>query len=145
MNNNRVRYSHTFSRSFCRVSKEWPDGIRTIHLRKNTLYTVEDGDNIYFGIARCNSKNDVFRKSIGTAISQGRAELAQDESEEMSDVLKDNFITHASGLRGVVKSEDIVDLLEYFDDIDYILGREDSEECDVLVKSIKEDYQEALC
>jgi hypothetical protein len=57
MTNYRIRYSKT------------TDG------PKNTLATIQDGDYVYFGIARCNTKvGDRFNKKHGTMVSLARAE-----------------------------------------------------------------------
>lgn len=73
--------------------------------RKNTLVTIREGDTIYFGIAMCNLKKDVFTKDMGIKIATGRAEAAKGESAN-------------SELRGAVNFNNIKDLLEYFDSID---------------------------
>jgi hypothetical protein len=81
---------------------------------KNTLLTIRNGDLIHFGIARCNSELDRFRKDIGKLIASNRANLAVNEAN----VTTENFVLHNSGLRGTVKVDSIRALLQYFKNID---------------------------
>jgi len=85
---------------------------------KNTLLTIRDGDLVYFGIVRCNSRLDRFSKNTGKLIAKNRARLAANETKEVVKVAKDKLATHFSGLRGTVGVDNIRDLLQYFKDID---------------------------
>lgn len=81
---------------------------------KNTLLTIRNGDLIHFGIARCHSELDRFRKDIGRLIASNRANLAVNEAN----VTTEDFVLHSSGLRGTVKVESVRALLQYFRNID---------------------------
>jgi hypothetical protein len=92
---------------------------------KNTLLTIRNGDLVHFGIARCNTKFDRFKKDIGKLIAKNRARVAASEAGvggipgkqlKASDV--DGLILHHSGLRGTIKIDNIKILLKYFKDID---------------------------
>jgi hypothetical protein len=105
LNNVRIRYG--------RVNEYIP---------KNTLVTLRDGNTIYFGIARCNtSAGDVFRKNIGKLIAGRRAAIATCESDKYDYLTGTNIQVHNSGLRGKVSSDNVVELLQTFDEIDQLL------------------------
>jgi hypothetical protein len=89
---------------------------------KNVLFTIRRGETIYFGISRCNTKHDSFRKAKGKLIASERASLA---AEEVSDQEVSDFAPHDSGLRGVCTKEKVVQMLQYFDDIDQQMKRFD--------------------
>ncbi len=113
MSNLRVRYSR-------RGTKRSP---------KNTLFTErsEDGNTIYFGIARCNSKLDTFRRDVGTYVAGERESRAFGEltNRDVGQYHPYGSLTlHYSGLRGSVPRSNIVELLEYFKNVDdYLLER----------------------
>lgn len=92
---------------------------------KNTLLTFRDGNLVHFGIARCHSELDCFKKDTGKLIAKNRACLAASEAGvggipgkqlKASDV--EGLIVHRSGMRGTVKVEDVKTLLQYFRNID---------------------------
>ena len=122
MKNERVRYSR-------RGEKRAP---------KNTLFTSrsEDGETLYFGIARYNVKLDTFRREVGTFVSSERENRAR---EELSGNywtgkygVSGNLTLHHSGLRGSVPRKNVVELLEYFKSIDaYLLTRLNAEKSEV--------------
>jgi hypothetical protein len=85
---------------------------------KNVLYTIRKGETIYFGISRCNTSHDSFRKTNGKLIASERALLAE---EEVSENQVSDFALHKSGLRGVCSKEKVVEMLKYFDFIDRIM------------------------
>jgi hypothetical protein len=91
---------------------------RTNGKPKNTLYTIRQSGMIYFGISRCNAKHDQFRKEAGKHIASERAVLAVDE---MSELPVSDFVVHKNGLRGACPAESVVDMLQYFDNVDKIL------------------------
>jgi len=95
----RVRYS--------RLEKRRP---------KNTLFTMREGDMVYFGIARCNVSADVFHKAIGTYIAEQRAGLAKDETGMYNTT--NNLRLHDSGLRGYTTVDNVKDVVKYFRNID---------------------------
>ena len=86
---------------------------------KNTLVTIKDGDKIYFGIARCHSKMDKFRKDIGIKTATIRAESAYRASngKTYSDGVGEISL-NKSGLLGVATMNSIKTLLNYFQNID---------------------------
>lgn len=102
----RVRYS--------RLEKRVP---------KNTLVTVKDGDTLYFGIARCNRKLDVFHRKVGSYIAEQRALLARDDTQEYRyDRLDNGLELHESGLRGSVSLSNVRQLINHFEGVDqYVL------------------------
>jgi len=83
---------------------------------KNTLVTIRENDQIYFGISRVNQKHDVFSKEFGKTIAQGRAEKAKDDFS-FSVPLNGMFLDE-TGLKGSCEVQDVKKLLEYFDNID---------------------------
>ena len=93
---------------------------------KNTLVTVNDGQTVYFGIARCNLKLDTFHKRVGRYIASERALLARDDTQEYRyNQLNDGPIRlHESGLRGSVPSSEVKQLVQYFREVDgYVLDQ----------------------
>lgn len=85
---------------------------------KNTLYTFQEDDVVYFGISRCNQKYDNFVKRMGISIAANRAELAYDEGDDYY-VDQGNIRLHCnSGLRGNVSVEYVGELITYFKEID---------------------------
>ena len=94
--------------------------------RKNTLFTIRDGDNVFFGIARCNRfVGDTFRKSQGQMIAKARAIRAKIDFDTMpAELGMPPFLTHANGLRGFCDKANIVELLQYFESIDDIMREE---------------------
>ncbi len=104
MSDVRVRYS--------RLEKRVP---------KNTLATIRDGDTVYFGIARCNRKMDVFRREVGTYIALARAELAQEgPCNGLCTTDGDDLRIHTSRMRGRTTVDNIRELIKYFNDIDAV-------------------------
>lgn len=100
----------------------------TNRVPKNTLATMRVEGKIYFGIARCHSKLDRFRRDAGTDVACGRLMLAVDEGAYDHGVPNyqlhageygDMFV-HCNKLRGVVHVDDVKELLDYFDRIDDI-------------------------
>jgi hypothetical protein len=82
--------------------------------KKNTLATIREGDNVYFGISKCHlSAGDSFNKDRGRRIALGRAMLEKETFKTGID-----FNIHVSGLRGYCNINHIVDVLKYFDDVD---------------------------
>jgi hypothetical protein len=81
---------------------------------KNCLFTIRKGETIYFGISRCNKKHYNFLKAKGKLIASERATIAAEVYEqEVSD-----FEVHESGLRGVCPKSQVVEMLQYLDNID---------------------------
>lgn len=95
---------------------------------KNTLVTIRDGNNVYFGIARCNVKLDTFHKNIGTYIAEQRAKRALDTTERDSEEhysSHNNLRLHESGLRGYTTLEKVKEVVNYFRNVDeYCLNLE---------------------
>ena len=111
----RVRYSRIVGHQIeVEKSDEFPDGLKTILVPKNTLYTIRRGEFVHFGIARCHSKLDRFNRAKGRDIAAGRAHLALEENNE-------NALLHESGLRGTINADSIKNLLDYFQYVDSIL------------------------
>lgn len=89
--------------------------------RKNTLVTLQDGDVIYFGIARCNYKaGDMFYKVRGKVIAKARAIRAKLDFNPAI-LANADIVLHENNLRGCCPKSKIRDLLKYFDDIDTIM------------------------
>ena len=85
---------------------------------KNTLYTRLEGENLYFGIARCNVKLDTFVRSVGTHIAEERAKRALSDASETNYSTLGTLTLHSSGLRGVVSRSNVKELIEYFRSVD---------------------------
>lgn len=112
----RVRYGRV------NTNPRWVKGFGKEHghwdselLPKNTLVTRQDGDCIWFGIARCNRGLDLFKKTSGVNIATQRCDKAQGG---FAKELCFGLTVHHSGLRGVVPTEKVKELLRYFDNID---------------------------
>ena len=102
-NNIRIRYGRT--------KKSAP---------KNTLVTIRDSELIYFGISRCNTKTgDTFQKDVGKHIAFERAALTQEQTASWGSPPVGGIGVHPSGLRGIVRKEDVRKLIEYFENIDH--------------------------
>jgi hypothetical protein len=100
---------------------------------KNTLVTTQDGDYVYFGIARCNMRvGDRFNKKHGTMVALSRAEKAQDKLAfelDSKSSASTNFLPFwstntywfaESNLYGVVHVTRVRELLNDFEAIDEI-------------------------
>lgn len=82
------------------------------------LYTVKEGESIYFGIARCNvTKGDKFEKARGRQIAEARALKAKSETpEELKDIkISESPFFHPYGK---VPVSEVKDLLQYFRGLD---------------------------
>jgi hypothetical protein len=101
--NTRVRYSRTSTK-----------------VPKNTLVTLREGDTVYFGVARCNTKaGDEFRRNLGTTIATNRASAALGDALAGQYTCSDGTVSlHTSGLRGAVPVAQIRALLTYFGQVD---------------------------
>lgn len=87
--------------------------------RKDTLFTVKDGNYIWFGIARCNLKvGDKFDRDLGKTIAQGRALKAQKffAENQVETEAEDFDIAQVASFfpMGRVKDTQIKNLLQYF-------------------------------
>jgi hypothetical protein len=85
---------------------------------KNCLFTIRRDNIIYFGISRCRfDSGDRFVKDKGRFIASERAALVIDELDDgVNDLTVDT-----SGLRGAVNRDNVVKLLQYFDNVDAII------------------------
>lgn len=86
--------------------------------RKDTLYTFRSGENIFFGIARCNLKaGDKFDRELGTKIAMNRALKAKalvDSGEASpSEAGKLDEVTWNVAY-GCIPVSDVKSLLKYF-------------------------------
>lgn len=91
---------------------------------KNTLATIRVGKVVFFGVARCNKKFDVFKKSTGMQIATGRALKAEQEGAPI--MFDEGFIfagSDESTLRGYVSVDNIKELLNWFQALDTKKGR----------------------
>ena len=84
---------------------------------KNTLVTFRQDGQIYFGIARCNSELDTFSRDLGKRIATSRAQLVLTDTT-LTALGNTQIRLHESGLRGVVPIANVVQLIEYFREID---------------------------
>ena len=91
---------------------------------KNTLVTNQVGNFIYFGIARCNTKADNFKKKFGVDIATNRVAKAKNYFQDMDgfaeEWLTDTIYYGHSGLFGVVNVKNVRNLLRDFEIIDDI-------------------------
>jgi hypothetical protein len=86
---------------------------------KNTLVTVRDGDKVFFGISRCNIKKDTFIKKFGVEVARGRVDLAVQEVNALGLSFDgDRNLIATGNLRGVVKLENVKELLNLFEDLE---------------------------
>lgn len=99
--------------------------------RKDVLYTVRHGENIYFGVSRCNTK-DKFDKELGVEIAAGRARTALKIHTENVDATPDEVMKDMvdeiptvvfygtnkfHNTKGWCKITDVKFLLKYFDNL----------------------------
>ncbi len=86
---------------------------------KDTLITIQDGDYIYFGLARCNLKKDHFIKKEGRKYAfENLCDALEDASLSnldfcIKEVREEGFYK----LYGVVNKNNIRMLLRFFDDL----------------------------
>ncbi|MFA5024151.1 MAG: hypothetical protein WC523_04305 [Patescibacteria group bacterium] len=122
MNDTRVRYSWNKKVELKKVEDNSDDGIvkfKKVIKRspKNTLVTIRDNNSIYFGIARCKLSVSIMDKKEGKYGATTRAQSAKDSYSTVHEAL---YIDD-SGLSGRVEIDNIVKLLEYFDNLDAIM------------------------
>ncbi|MBI2448882.1 hypothetical protein HYV49_01150 [Candidatus Pacearchaeota archaeon] len=89
---------------------------------KNTLITVQEKDVIYFGIARCHSIKDRFKKAEGKRLALDRVEFAKNDHDKNRE-LSVSFYLDSSGLLGYCRIPYVKLLLKYFESIDEICKR----------------------
>ena len=90
---------------------------------KNCLVTIQHGDFVYFGIARCNTKADNFNKKFGREIALNRAVKAVNYFQEMEIFdwsLLDTPMYSDTNLYGVLPVTEVRKLLRDFEIIDQI-------------------------
>jgi hypothetical protein len=87
---------------------------------KNTLVTLRQGDTVYFGVARCNTKaGDAFKRTLGTTIAANRARAALDGAVVSQYTCPEGTVSlHTSGMRGAVPVAEVRALLTYFRQVD---------------------------
>jgi len=82
---------------------------------KNTLFTIRDGNLIFYGISECNLKiGDKYDKALGKKIAIGRAIEAKRLFEDNTPVTFDDGGDKANRM-GVISTDYIRALLDYFD------------------------------
>ncbi len=82
---------------------------------KNTLFTIRDENNVYFGISRCNLKHDRCVKKEGIKFAK---EKAQKALEALKEPFACSLFIDADGLSGKCNISLLPSLLEYFYFID---------------------------
>ena len=88
---------------------------RTRSGRKNTLYTQRIGPVIYYGIARCNLKEDRFSKDQGLSLAKSRLAQAK-QSDELPNITGELRVREK--LSGAVYVGDVKALLRQFDSLE---------------------------
>ena len=77
--------------------------------KKNTLFTILNGNNLYFGISKLNNKVDTWDREEGVKRAKARASSAQSKDYE---ALR-SFMTK-DGLSGKCLAKDAVEVLKHF-------------------------------
>ena len=100
---------------------------------KNSLVTMQIGENIFFGISRCKSNVDHVNKKIGRFVAYKRMEdatcLNMDALKDLGNKL---FYARVSGYMGVVHVSRVKELLDYFNKFEQLKYEEtvlNNEEC----------------
>ena len=94
---------------------------------KNTLITARDNDIIYFGIARCHLPLDTMSKEKGKLLAMNRlnSAIVASELDRPNMWVNDGSLRiHRSGMFGQVGVDEIVKLLNHFDNLDEIMVKE---------------------
>lgn len=91
---------------------------------KNCLVTQEIEGFVYFGMARCNTKVDTFRKKMGIDIAVNRLAKAKNKFVNI-DILSElqfdePLYCGGNNMYGVVRVKDVRSLLRDFENIDDI-------------------------
>ncbi len=112
MGNLRIRYGRPVCencnpKSRCEQCKSRP---------KSTLLTMREGDDIFFGISKCNPV-DHWSSKEGKRRAQRRLDLAMSDKPKSFTVQKGGFTVHSSGLFGRCSVSQVTTLLQYFDSI----------------------------
>ena len=76
--------------------------------KKNTLFTILDGDSLYYGISKCN-KTDAWNRDEGVKLAKARAMSAKSNDY----VNLRSFVTK-TGLVGKCPAKDVVKVLQAF-------------------------------
>ena len=87
---------------------------------RNTLYVCvpEEGEELYFGIARCNAKHDNFEKRKGRMIARNRAIKALSENIVVKDAEEEFYVSSNNGLYGCASKEHLGKVFKYFYGLD---------------------------
>jgi len=84
---------------------------------KNTLVTVQDGEYVFFGIARCNwsaKSTDVFNRKEGREIALDRALKAR----SVNVATNSSFCLNGDGTYGYCRVKLVKTLLKHFESLD---------------------------
>lgn len=95
---------------------------RTDNQKKNVLITVQVGDDVFFGISRCNLEHDQFAKATGTRIATSRCDAAMNNRDVLDNAWAGkNSKTHNNGMFGVIPAKNVPELIFYFEEIDRLM------------------------
>lgn len=88
--------------------------------KKNTLfgYVVEDLGVVFFGIARCRLRNDMFVKKTGRLIARERAKKLIHLARTTDMPLNQDFFISEGFKNGYCKLENLQKMKDFFDHID---------------------------
>lgn len=89
-------------------------GLGDASVPKNTLVTYRDGEQVYFGIARCNLQADHPSKLLGRSQARFRA----DHAVRRLGGVKCVFLINEGGLDGKCHQDTLHMLLDYFYGLD---------------------------
>ncbi len=117
----RIRYGRTSRHRILTRGLFGKKYTEIIPVPKNTLVTYRDGENIFFGIARCNDKLDTFNKDLGKRIARNRANLTLniDNVSTYTSVPDTSILVYQDQLRGMVPIVKVKELLDFFNNIDF--------------------------
>lgn len=117
----RIRYGKTSKHRILKRGLFDKEYTEIASVPKNTLVTYNNDESIFFGIARCNDKLDIFNKNIGKRIARNRANLTlRDNTSTYINVPNTSILIYQDQLRGVVPALKVKELLHFFYNIDYL-------------------------
>ena len=84
--------------------------------RRSTLVTSQKGDNIFFGISKCNLKCDRWSRERGVEEAQKQLDrMLSGQLKSFKEI--DGVSVHHSGLSGRCPVEKAKSLISYFEDV----------------------------
>lgn len=93
--------------------------------RRSVLVTVQEGNEIFFGIAKCHSKLDRWDKETGLRLARLRVQVAQQASTKLHESGEGVF-TDKAGILGRCDVSNVKDVIGHFREITTYLPRKNN-------------------